>query len=166
MDLHSKHNYIRQKLDLLGYQNHQSLPVSSLPLVSTILDDLITTTEGLKKAKDEISLLLEEKNAWNLGVEVYKCDNSKLLSECNKLKIELLNNERSLSIENADLKRRIRNLDADKKYLEEKCHLLTSTIHQYNQGEKLKSKSVSFKREFYKSLKYQFNSHNYFIISS
>lgn len=148
MDLNSKHNYLRQKLDLLGYQNHQSLPVSSLPLVSTILDDLITTTEGLKKAKDEISLLLEEKSAWNLGVEVYKCDNSKLLAECNKLKIELLNTERSWSIENADLKRKIRNLDADKKYLEEKCHLLTTTIYQNNQGEKVKSKSISFKRKF------------------
>lgn len=148
MDLNSKHNYIRQKLELLGYQNHQSLPVSSLPLVSTILEDLITTTEGLKKAKDEISLLLVEKNAWNLGVEVYKCDNSKLLAECNKLKIELLNSERSWSIENADLKRIIKNLDADKKYLEEKCHLLSTTIYQHTQGEKVKSKSVSFKRKF------------------
>jgi hypothetical protein len=100
MNAGTKYEYVRQKLDLLGYDN-QTLPVSAIAIVSGILDDLIITTEGLKKSKDEIAQLLEEKKAWELGNEVYKCDNSKLLSEVNKMKLELLNKERNVQIENA-----------------------------------------------------------------
>lgn len=100
MDAGTKYEYVRQKLDLLGYDN-QNLPISAIPIVSSIIDDLIITTEGLKNSKDQIAQLLEEKKAWDLGNEVYKCDNSKLLHEVNKLKIELLNKERSVQVENA-----------------------------------------------------------------
>lgn len=100
MDAGTKYDYVRQKLDLLGYEN-QSLPISAIAVVSTVLDDLIVTTEALKNSKDEITKLLEEKKAWELGSEVYKCDNSKLLHEVNKLKLELLNKERSVQTENA-----------------------------------------------------------------
>ena len=93
------HEYLRQKLNLLGYDSN--LPLAAIPIVSTILDDLIITTEGLKNAKDEIATLLEEKKAWELGNEVYKCDNSKLLSEVNRLKLDLLSKERDIQIENA-----------------------------------------------------------------
>lgn len=68
MDFNLRHDYLRQKLDLLGYSSHQ-LPISSISLVSSILDDLITTTESLKKSKDELSSLLDEKKAWDLGNE-------------------------------------------------------------------------------------------------
>lgn len=113
-----KYEFVRQKLDLLGY-SQQPLPISAIPVISTILDDLITTTECLKSSKEEIENLLEEKRAWELGNEVYKCDNSKLLSEVtnrlnfkrtliqysclqvNKLKLDLLNKERNVQIENA-----------------------------------------------------------------
>lgn len=100
MEKSSKYEFVRQKLDLLGYES-EVLPVSALSIVSTILDDLITTTEALKNSKDHLSILLEEKNAWDLGNEVYKCDNSKLLSEVNRLKVELLNKEKKVQIENA-----------------------------------------------------------------
>lgn len=93
------HDYLRQKLNLLGYDSN--LPLSAIPIVSRIIDDLIVTTEGLKNAKDEISTLLEEKKAWELGSEVYKCDNSKLLNEVNRLKLDLLSKERNVLIENA-----------------------------------------------------------------
>lgn len=69
MDFSLRQDYMRQKLDLLGYSSHQ-LPLSAVPLVSAILDDLIATTESLKKAKDELGTLLEEKKAWELGNEV------------------------------------------------------------------------------------------------
>jgi hypothetical protein len=100
MDAGGKYDYVRQKLDLLGYDN-QTLPISAIAIVSSILDDLIATTEGLRNAKNQIGQLLEEKKAWELGNEVYKCDNSKLLHEVNKLKLELLNKERTVQIENA-----------------------------------------------------------------
>lgn len=100
MSAGTKFEYVRQKLDLLGYDN-QILPISAISIVSSILDDLIVTTEGLKKSKDEVCQLLEEKKAWELGNEVYKCDNSKLLSEVNRLKLDLLNKERTVQTENA-----------------------------------------------------------------
>lgn len=100
MDLNYRNDYMRQKLDLLGYSSHQ-LPIAAIPVVSDLLDDLITTTESLKKAKDELGQLLEEKKAWDLGTEPYKCDNSKLLQELNRMKLELINKEKTIQIENA-----------------------------------------------------------------
>lgn len=100
MESGTKYEYVRQKLNLLGYDNH-SLPLASIPLVSSLLDDLITTTEGLKSCKDEIATLTEEKTAWDMGSEVYKCDNSKLLQEVNRLKMDLLSKDKKILIENA-----------------------------------------------------------------
>lgn len=100
MDGGAKYDFVRQKLDLLGY-TQQPLPISAIPVVSSILDDLIVTTECLKNSKTEVTKLLEEKRAWELGNEVYKCDNSKLLSEVNRLKLEVLNKERNIQVENA-----------------------------------------------------------------
>lgn len=137
MDSCVKYEYVRQKLDLLGYEN-QILPVAALGLVSVILDDVISTTESLKKTKDEVYQLYEEKKAWELGNEVYKCDNSKLLGEVNKLKLELLNKEKVVLSENADLRRKIRNLEADKREADARIAALTQTIYQYSQSEKLK----------------------------
>ncbi|CRK90380.1 CLUMA_CG003994, isoform A [Clunio marinus] len=139
MDSDVKFNYLRQKLNLLGYE-YQTLPISAIGIVSAILDDLIITTEALKDSKDQISKLLEEKKAWELGNEVYKCDNSKLLSELNRLKLELLNKERNIEVENADLRRKIRNLEADKKEAEQRIASLTQTIYQYSQSDRIKSK--------------------------
>ncbi|CAG9800822.1 unnamed protein product [Chironomus riparius] len=139
MDFNIRQDYMRQKLDLLGYSSH-SLPLSAVPLVSAVLDDLIATTESLKKAKDELGQLLEQKNAWELGNEVYKCDNSKLLHEVNRLKLELLNKEKNVQIENAGLKRKIRSLEADRKSLDEKCSELNHMITLFSQSDKSKGK--------------------------
>lgn len=100
MEKSTKYEFIRQKLDLLGYEN-EILPVSALSIVCNILDDLIQTTEALKNSKNQLTSLFEEKKAWDLGNEVYKCDNSKLLSEVNRLKVELINKEKKVQIENA-----------------------------------------------------------------
>lgn len=99
MDTDSRHQFIKKKLELLGYS--QTLPVAAISLVSSLIDDLIQTSESLKVAKDEIQELEEQKHAWELVVEPYKCDNSKLLSECNKLKLDLLNSEKKIQIENS-----------------------------------------------------------------
>lgn len=95
-----KYEYVRQKLNLFGYDNH-CLTLASIPLVSSLLDDLIATTEGLKDCRDENIELLKEKKAWDLGNEVYKCDNSKLLQEVNQLKLDLLSKDKNIQIENA-----------------------------------------------------------------
>lgn len=57
MELETKHNYLRRKLDVLGYS--QTLPLSAISLVSTILEDLIKTSENLKAAKEIIGKLTE-----------------------------------------------------------------------------------------------------------
>lgn len=64
-----RYEYVRKKLDLLGYESHP-LQLSAIPLVSAVLDDLISTTQSLKNSKDDIAQLLEEKKAWELGNEV------------------------------------------------------------------------------------------------
>ncbi len=71
MNFDMRYDYIRRKLDLLGYESHQ-LPSSAVPLVTVITDDLISTTQSLKNCKDDLAQLLEEKKAWELGNEVRK----------------------------------------------------------------------------------------------
>lgn len=34
--------------------------------------------------------VLKEKSCWELGVEPYKCDNSRLLQECNQLHLQVI----------------------------------------------------------------------------
>lgn len=73
---------------------------------------------------------------------MYKCDNSKLLHEVNRLKLELLNNERKIQTENIDLKRKLRNLEVDKRTLEEKCAELNQLVIKMNQTDKGGKKHV------------------------
>lgn len=112
-----KHNGLRKRLDILGFS--QPLPLGAVPLVGALLEDLIKTTESLKAAKDQVHGLLQEKNAWDLGVEAYKCDNSKLLAEVNRLNQELIRQRDQQEAAKCEKGRSIRNLEMDKKYLEE-----------------------------------------------
>lgn len=118
MDVHNMiHNRLRKKLDVLGFT--QPLPLGAVPLVSAILEDLIKTTESLKACGDQTKGLLREKNAWELGVEAYKCDNSKLLNELNNISKELIRQKDHYEVNKLELTRTNRNLEMDKKYLEE-----------------------------------------------
>lgn len=112
-----KHNGLRKRLDVLGFT--QPLPLGAVPLVGAILEDLIRTTETLKGHKDQVHNLLQEKKAWDLGVEAYKCDNSKLLSEVSQLNKELMRQRDQYEAKKVEFSRRIRNLEMDKKYLED-----------------------------------------------
>lgn len=73
------------------------------------------TTESLKEAKDEIKLLHDAKQAWELGVEPYKCDNSRLLAEVNTLHMEMLKQQDDFELERAELRVKIRNLTYNNK---------------------------------------------------
>lgn len=57
MNLDNRYALLRNKLDNLGFS--QPLPIGALSIVSAILDDLILTTNSLKRAKDEIVQLQE-----------------------------------------------------------------------------------------------------------
>lgn len=65
MDNEVDNNFIllRKKLDILGFS--QPLPISAYALVSAILDDLVKTTDSLKRSKQEISQLLEVRSHCN-----------------------------------------------------------------------------------------------------
>lgn len=112
-----KHNGLRKRLDVLGFS--QPLPLGAVPLVGAILEDLIQTTESLKQHKDQVHKLLQEKNAWDLGVEAYKCDNSKLLAQVSALNKQLIQQKDQFEAKKLESSRRLRNLEMDKRYLEE-----------------------------------------------
>ncbi|XP_055695136.1 centrosomal protein of 135 kDa-like isoform X1 [Lutzomyia longipalpis] len=128
MDTEERQKNLRKKLDLLGFR--QPLPVSGVGLVSALLEDLLKTTDSLKVAKKEINQLLQEKSAWELGAEPYKCDNSKLLKECNKLNSDLIRQHDNFEIKRAEFLRKIRTLELDKRYLEEQCKELGGRVRE------------------------------------
>lgn len=150
MDTESHYSLLRDKLDALGF--HQPLPIGSLAIVSALLNDLVLTTKNFKDAKTQINQLtkvtarsgvtssdfftfyhLQEKTAWQLGVEPYKCDNSKLLAECNGLHLEMMKQRDAFETQINDLKKTIRDLELDKKYLDEQCAELRNSVAELEQ---------------------------------
>lgn len=57
MNVDNRYSLLRNKLDTLGFT--QPLPIGALSIVSAILDDLVLTTNSLKRAKEEITQLQE-----------------------------------------------------------------------------------------------------------
>ncbi|XP_052873031.1 centrosomal protein of 135 kDa [Anopheles cruzii] len=148
MDIETRHSELRQRLDCLGFGH--PLPLSAIGIVSAILDDLIQTAEKLKSANQQIEQLYQEKAAWELGVEPYKCDNSRLLAECNELHLELIKQQDKNILANTELRSRVRTLQAEKKQLEEKCHLSESRVRelQANSGsDSVKSRKDSVNKQ-------------------
>ncbi|XP_030078735.1 centrosomal protein of 135 kDa isoform X2 [Drosophila hydei] len=107
---------LRAKLDVMGF--NQTLPVLAIPLVGAIFGDLIKTTECLRDTKKQVVELLEEKACWELGVEPYKCDNSRLLAECNELHLKTLQEREGYELRLCEAERRIRNLQTDSEHLQ------------------------------------------------
>jgi regulator of replication initiation timing len=70
--------------------------------------------------------IFQEKIAWELDTEPYKCDNSKLLSENNQLHLELLKLREKYDLELADLRNKLRNSKTDNKILKGKYSDLLS----------------------------------------
>ncbi|XP_055621709.1 centrosomal protein of 135 kDa isoform X2 [Toxorhynchites rutilus septentrionalis] len=140
------HSDLRKRLDVLGF-NHP-LPLGAIGIVSAILDDLIKTSEKLKTAKQHIGQLLQEKEAWELGVEPYKCDNSRLLAECNNLHLELVKQRDKFILANTDLKCRVRNLQTEKKQLDERCLQAEAKIRELQSADsKSKKNGVNMQRK-------------------
>ncbi|XP_017955741.1 centrosomal protein of 135 kDa isoform X2 [Drosophila navojoa] len=107
---------LRAKLDVMGFT--QTLPVLAIPLVGAIFGDLVKTTECLRDTKKQVVELLEEKACWELGVEPYKCDNTRLLAECNELHLKILEEREGYELRLCEAERRIRNLQTDSDHLQ------------------------------------------------
>ncbi|XP_053670277.1 centrosomal protein of 135 kDa [Anopheles nili] len=132
MEIEARHSELRKRLDVLGFGH--PLPLSAIGIVSAILDDLIQTSEKLKCANQQIELLHQEKAAWELGVEPYKCDNSRLLAECNELHLELIKQQDKYILANTELRSRVRSLQTEKKQLEDKCLQMECKIRELQTG--------------------------------
>ncbi|XP_033242157.1 centrosomal protein of 135 kDa isoform X2 [Drosophila miranda] len=123
---------LRSKLDVMGF--NQTLPVLAIPLVQAIFGDLVKTTECLRDTKKQVANLLEEmgqavaklrfvvslkeKTCWELGAEPYKCDNSRLLAECNELHLQFLRDREDYELRLCEAERRMRSLETDKEHLQ------------------------------------------------
>lgn len=83
--------------------------------------------------KKIILFKFQEKTAWELGVEPYKCDNSKLLAECNSLHLEMIKQRDSFEEKITQLNKTIRNLKLDRHYLDEQCSELSNRIIKYEE---------------------------------
>jgi len=96
-----KYVNLRKRLDQLGYR--QTLGVESLPLIEKLFNDLIHTTESLKKTKlelskstDQLNVSLKNSSVASNGdlvpasIQAYKSDNAKLIKENNELHLELI----------------------------------------------------------------------------
>ncbi|KAH8242129.1 hypothetical protein KR026_005523 [Drosophila bipectinata] len=125
---------LRSKLDIMGFT--QTLPVLAIPLVQAIFGDLIKTTECLRDTKKKVADLLEERTCWELGVEPYKCDNSRLLAECNELHLQFLREREDYELRQCESDRKIRDLQTDKE------HLQTHNAALQNQLDALLSKQL------------------------
>lgn len=68
-----------------------------------------------------------------MGIEPYKCDNSRLLSENNALHLEVIQLRGHYEKKLLDLKNTIRNLEVDKNYLDDHCFELVSKISEMEQ---------------------------------
>ncbi|XP_038107833.1 centrosomal protein of 135 kDa isoform X2 [Culex quinquefasciatus] len=147
MDIDTLHADLRKRLDILGF-NHP-LPLGAIGIVSAILSDLIKTSEKLKSSKQQIEQLMQEKVAWELGVEPYKCDNSRLLSEVNGLHLELVKQRDKFVLANTELKCRVRVLQTDKKQLDERCLQAEAKIREllHSADSKSRKNGVNMQRK-------------------
>uniref|UniRef100_A0A1A9Z8Z3 Centrosomal protein of 135 kDa n=1 Tax=Glossina pallidipes TaxID=7398 RepID=A0A1A9Z8Z3_GLOPL len=117
---------LRQKLDVMGY--NQTLPLAAVPIVGAVFEDLVKTTESLRDSKKQLIELLEEKSSWELGAEPYKCDNSRLLTECNQLHLQLIRQKEDSEEQINKLHKKIRDLETDKSHLHKQCQQLQNQL--------------------------------------
>ena len=95
-----KYINLRKRLDQLGYR--QTLGIDSLPLIEKLFNDLVHTTESLKKAKLDVNnktattsdTTLKSSNSdasfSTSNIQAYKTDNAKLIKENNELHLEFI----------------------------------------------------------------------------
>ncbi|XP_015111623.1 centrosomal protein of 135 kDa isoform X3 [Diachasma alloeum] len=107
----SRYRILRKRLENLGYR--QALPVDALSLVERLLGDLVQTTESLRHFKAIAEDKIEISGPQEFSVDPYKCDNAKLVQECNKLHAELTESKENHLKQTKDLKRKINQLESE-----------------------------------------------------
>ncbi|XP_011495576.1 PREDICTED: centrosomal protein of 135 kDa [Ceratosolen solmsi marchali] len=106
-----RYRTVRKNLDALGYK--QALSLDSLPLIELLLVDLAQAKETLKHFQSIAKDNLEACSQLQLVVDPYKCDNAKLVQECNQIHQELIEANETSQKQNNDYKKRIRKLESE-----------------------------------------------------
>ncbi|XP_008217193.1 centrosomal protein of 135 kDa isoform X3 [Nasonia vitripennis] len=106
-----RYRTVRKNLDALGYK--QALSLDSLPLIELLLVDLAQTKESLKHFQSIAKDNLEACSQLQLAVDPYKCDNAKLVQECNKVHLELIELKETHQKQINDYKKKIRKLESE-----------------------------------------------------
>ncbi|CAG9864322.1 unnamed protein product [Phyllotreta striolata] len=100
---------VRKELDDLGYG--ETLTPDCLPLVRRLLGDLVITTDSLRKYMKISQQALEERDNLKFGAEPYKCDNAKLIKECNELHLAFIQFKEQHEKVQRDLRAKIASLE-------------------------------------------------------
>lgn len=113
-----KYINLRKRLDQLGYR--QTLGIESLPLIEKLFNDLVHTTESLKKSKLELNKSVDNLNTslkqnlslngtgndstTQISIQAYKSDNAKLVKENNELHLQVIQSKDDFEAKLRDFK--------------------------------------------------------------
>ncbi|KAG5335528.1 CP135 protein, partial [Acromyrmex heyeri] len=106
-----RYRTVRKHLDNLGYK--QTLSLDALPLIEALLVDLIQTTDSLKHFKAVAQENIEACSHLQLSVDPYKCDNVRLVRECNQLYSDAIETKEAHQKQVKDFKRQIYKLECE-----------------------------------------------------
>ncbi|KYN16644.1 hypothetical protein ALC57_11153 [Trachymyrmex cornetzi] len=107
----ARYRTVRKHLDNLGYK--QTLSLDALPLIEALLVDLIQTTDSLKHFKAVAQENIEACSHLQLSVDPYKCDNVRLVRECNQLYSDVIETKEAHQKQVKDFKRQIYKLECE-----------------------------------------------------
>ncbi|XP_018314204.1 centrosomal protein of 135 kDa isoform X2 [Mycetomoellerius zeteki] len=107
----ARYRTVRKHLDNLGYK--QALSLDALPLIEALLADLIQTTDSLKHFKAVAQENIEACSQLQLSVDPYKCDNARLVRECNQLHSDVIETKEAHQKQVKDFKRQIYKLECE-----------------------------------------------------
>ncbi|XP_014476061.1 PREDICTED: centrosomal protein of 135 kDa isoform X3 [Dinoponera quadriceps] len=107
----ARYRTVRKHLDNLGYK--QALSLDALPLIETLLADLIQTTDSLKHFKSIAQENVEACSQLQLAIDPYKCDNARLVRECNQLHADLIEAKETHQKQVKELKKQIHKLECE-----------------------------------------------------
>ncbi|XP_076297587.1 uncharacterized protein LOC143217320 isoform X2 [Lasioglossum baleicum] len=106
-----RYRTVRKHLDSLGYKH--SVTLDALPLIEKLLADLLQTTESLKYFKSIAQDNIEAHSRLQSAIDPYKCDNARLVEECNRLHLDLSKAKESHQKLIKDLKKEIHKLERE-----------------------------------------------------
>ncbi|KAJ8938726.1 hypothetical protein NQ318_005580 [Aromia moschata] len=134
---------LRQELNDLGYI--ETLKPDCVPLVDRLFSDLKTTTQNLQKYMKISQQAIEEQDSLRLGAEPYKCDNAKLIRECNELHLAFIQFKEQHEKVQKDLKVKIVSLENQLQNCESEKQNLKKRIKDLDSGQPDKKAGVKAK---------------------